>query len=376
MPRYQHLRLWDWPFQIVPDESYCTFLADRKQLAIDIRKLLRNLSRRDTSSIHILWAWFGAGKTHTLRHLSYRCKTEFQSLIPIYIEFPRATRSFKDLYSSLIINLDSELVQNSYLEVFTSPRKDEAQNNLNQTYPDLSNALKMLCMGGQEQQRIANYWLRGEKVPLRDLKNIGISSRIETDEQALQVITWLLTLINWAHSGSELSVSRILWMIDEFQRIENCRIQVQQDINGCLSSLFNRSPKSFSLFLSFTGPPSKKMPSWLSKELADRVGLEQVMLLPPLIFEEAEIFIRDVLNHFRDSNYKMDSTFPFTDKSIKEIIKLVDSKIGLKPRSILQACNVVLEEADMDIEEGKLSIIDASFVHKVLDDREFIETEE
>jgi len=96
--RYPHLHLVDWPFQTVPDERFYSFMADRTQPVFDIKTLLRNLSRRPSSSMHLMWAWFGAGKTHTLRHLEYLCKTEFTNIVPIYIEFPKSTKNFLDIY--------------------------------------------------------------------------------------------------------------------------------------------------------------------------------------------------------------------------------------------------------------------------------------
>ncbi len=105
MIRYPHLNLTDWPFRVVPDVSFYAFMADRKQLTQDIRVLLRNLSRRPTSSMHLMWAWFGAGKTHTLHHIEHLCKSEFDSITPIYVEFPRGAKSFLDVYRSFISRL-------------------------------------------------------------------------------------------------------------------------------------------------------------------------------------------------------------------------------------------------------------------------------
>ena len=58
---YPHLKLTRWPFPVVPDPDYCTFLAARSLLRDDVHDLLNALARRDTSSIHLFWAWFGAG---------------------------------------------------------------------------------------------------------------------------------------------------------------------------------------------------------------------------------------------------------------------------------------------------------------------------
>lgn len=49
--RYPHLHLTDWPFRIVPDESYCTFMADREQIVQEVKSMLRNLSRRDARNV-------------------------------------------------------------------------------------------------------------------------------------------------------------------------------------------------------------------------------------------------------------------------------------------------------------------------------------
>ncbi|MCK4239855.1 MAG: hypothetical protein KAX33_12065, partial [Candidatus Lokiarchaeota archaeon] len=147
--RYPHLQLIDWPFRIVPDENFYSFIADRTQLISDIKILQRNLSRRSSSSIHLMWAWFGAGKTHTLRHIEYLCKTE-KHIIPIYIEFPKTTKNFLDIYRNFISGIDIEMVNNAYLEVFTSQEKEKIQKELDFDFPDLSNALKLLYQGSSD----------------------------------------------------------------------------------------------------------------------------------------------------------------------------------------------------------------------------------
>ena len=63
---FEHLCLKHWPFVVVPEPGFCNFIADREQFRKDIDTLLRNLSRQNASSIHPIWSWFGAGKTHTL----------------------------------------------------------------------------------------------------------------------------------------------------------------------------------------------------------------------------------------------------------------------------------------------------------------------
>lgn len=375
--QFPHLHLVDWPFHVVPKDEHCSFIADRKQVQQDMINIFRNLSRRDASTIHVIWAYYGAGKTHTLKYISYRCKKDFSTFIPIYIEFPKDTHSFLDLYKSFIEKFDIETLQETFLEVFTSPKKDEARRKLHQDFPDLFNALSVLSQEKPDKVAIANYWLRAQNIPMRDLRTINLTTRIDGAEKALKVITWLITLFSWAHSDIASSTARIIWMIDEFQRMTKCRKPVQDEINGCLQSVYNRCPSSFTLFLSFSGDPSDKMPSWLSREVADRIGMEPIITLPPLSLNEAKQFIRDVLTQFRGNIDSAPSPiFPFSKNSIDAIVEWVNKKGKLKPRSIMQACDAVLKAADPKIESKTLQIVDTGFVSLVLKDRTFVETED
>src|SRR5690554_2977771 len=99
MEQFAHLGLTQWPFPVVPEPKYCTFLAARAQLRKDVETLLSSLSRRDTSSIHLFWSWFGAGKTHTLYYLANRAQQttnvpRANLMVTAYSEFPKAARGF------------------------------------------------------------------------------------------------------------------------------------------------------------------------------------------------------------------------------------------------------------------------------------------
>lgn len=338
--------------------------------------MFRNLTRKDSSTIHVIWAYYGAGKTHTLKFISHTCRTNYPRFIPVYIEFPKDTRSFLDLYISFIERYETEILQETFLEVFTSPKKEEAGKKLKQDFPDLFNAMSTLSQGRADQVDIANYWLRGQNLPIRDLRSVNITARLDNAEKALKVVTWIITLMLWANEN-QLSTPRLLWMIDEFQRISKCRKPVQDEINGCLQSTYNHCPSSFSLFLSFSGEPARLMPQWLSKELADRIGLQKVIVLPPLNTGEAKFFIKDLIENFRDPYHNVPNAyFPFSETAIMRIVDIVSQKSILKPRTIMQACDAVLEEADQLIETHQMTLIEAEFAANVLKDRSFVETED
>jgi hypothetical protein len=348
-------------------------MADRIQLTSEVKTLLKNLSRQPTSSIHLMWAWFGAGKTHTLKHIEYLCKNDFTSIIPIYVEFPKSSKNFLDVYRLFITAINHEVVENAYYEVFTSSTKDKILKELNTDFYDLSNALKFLYQGRPQEQEIAIRWLRTDYKEKQILKNIGVVKPIQTAEDAMKVISWIVRLINMGNLASG-KIQRVFWMIDEFQRIKDLRKPVIDEINSCLHSVFNRCPNGLSIIISFSGYPDKKLPEWLSPEIKDRLDRRH-LLLPPLSKDEALTFIKDVLKHFRNPLSDIfDEYFPFNYESIYTIIKIIEDKAKKqkrhdepKPRTIMRSFHMVLQEADLLIESGELKKIDSEFASHALE---------
>ncbi len=140
--RYPHLHLIDWPFQPA-SLGFSRFMADRNQLVADIVTTLRHLSRRSPSTIHLMWAWRGAGKSHSLMFMAHHCRNDFKGLLPVFTEFPEKVGGVRDLYRVFASQLDYELVKECFLEVVTSPLKVSAQKDLNIASPDCRPSAKM-----------------------------------------------------------------------------------------------------------------------------------------------------------------------------------------------------------------------------------------
>lgn len=370
---YPHLRLSRWPFPIVPDAEFCTFLAARKELQKDVHEMVEALARRDTSSIHLFWAWFGAGKTHTVKYLSHyatkiSAKEQQTRLIPVYSEFPKGSRSFLDLYRSMLASIDADVLSDAYLELATSKEPAHAQlhRRLQQTAPDLIAALHVSATGEPIAASTAFRWLRGDPVPLADLRKIGIVQRTTTSEEATRALTAIVSMLNAAAQSDGRPAARLIWIIDEFQRIKKAGPRGLDDINSGLHSSFNACPNSLSFILSFSGHPEAKLPDFFSRELRDRVGRTKVMVLPPMASDEGLKFLREVLAQFRTTEIPGNPFFPFTEASCKIIIADIESKGDLKPRSIMHACNAVLQEADPLLEKKELDVISVEFVKKTL----------
>lgn len=374
MPYFDHLGLVAWPFSIVPRQQHCDYLAGRAQLREDIAGLLRGLSRRDTSSIHILWSWLGAGKTHSLYFLMNECRKlndgAHVELYPIYSEFPKRARGFFDLYQSAILNLDRILLVDSFLEATTSPEWASRFGALSDANPDLSAAFRYMVMGNEFDQSIAIRWLRGDTLAISEYRRLGISQRVATADQAVRIFSILIELCDMAARSKGRQGFRVIWVLDEFQRIERCSPSVAREINAGLHSLFNACPASLTMIISFSGSPdAKRLPSWLSPELRDRIGATKVMVLPPFQPSEALEFIAEVLAHFRIPNTPVtDPFFPFTKEACEYVIAYLAKENDLRPRIIMHALHAILEAADSQIEQKKIKLIVRNFAESVLRD--------
>jgi hypothetical protein len=368
---YEHLGLRDWPFSVVPRPEHCTFIAGRPKLRHEIDSLLDVLGRRDTSSIHVLWSWYGAGKTHSLYYLRNAALSRTNKpiqLIPVYTEFPKGARGFIDLYRAFMNSFDRNLLLNAFLEFQTTAEGDRFYDNLRVQEPDFATALRLLAMGDSLKQQTAQRWLRGDALVASDLRPVGITQRISNAQQATRILTLTIKLLADAAVVQNYHSSRLVWLVDEFQRAEKAGAATLSDTNAGLHSLFNAAPTGFSPIISFSGSPTNQsLPDWFSPELRDRIGTTKVMVLPPLQPSEAAQFVKDVLEHYRlhDGNHRSDF-FPFNAESCKAIVNHVASNGDLRPRAIMNAFNAVLEAADPQVEKGKMRVIEPAFATRVL----------
>lgn len=370
---HAHLRLSRWPFPIVPDLEFCTFLAARKDVQKDVHDIVDNLARRDTSSIELFWAWFGAGKTHTLRYLSHyadkgSAKNGNGQLITVYTEFPKGAKSFLDLYRSLLVSIDMEALTEAYFDVAASKDAAHVQlvKRLKQAAPDLYMALHVLATGKEFESALAFRWLRSDPVPQAELKKIGIVQRMTTSEEATRSLASIVMLLDAAAKIQGRPGGRLIWIIDEFQRVQKTGQRGIDDINSGLHSTFNVCPNALTLVFSFSGKADERFPSFFSRELRDRIGRTKTVLLPPMSFDDATRFVREILGQFRIGSASSAPYFPFTEASAKAILADIEARGELKPRSIMHAFNAVLQEADQLIEKKKMDNISVDFAKKAL----------
>jgi len=372
-------RLKDWPFREVPEATRCTFVAGRPKLQQTLDRLVAGTGN-PASSIFLFWASLGAGKTHALYYLINQM-TSRELFLPIYSEYPESPSGFVEIYERLARNIEWDVVADACFTLFVEASGETAKglNQIKLVQPDIYRSFFLLAEGEDKAKaQLARRWLRGEQLPRAELKQTGLAQNLSSAGDCASAISVLAKLLGLRQkmSGAGQTPFRLVWIIDECQRLQNTPGRVNQEVNAALQSTFNSTPDHLTIILSFTGKPEKKFPSWLKPELADRIGAKNVILLPPLSKDEARTFLRDLLAHYRSAGKDIDALFPFSDAAVEHMLKrlmkgdlnafglgaLVEQE-GIRPRALIKCCQAILEEHM----EKKASLpIDEKFAASVL----------
>ena len=192
------------------------------------------------------------------------------------------------------------------------------------------------------------------------------------------MLSLLVHMLNVAAHAQGWPGARVIWLLDEFQRIQGATHRGIEGINAGLHSTFNACPTGLSLVFSFSGTPQPSgLPDWFSPELRDRIGRTRTIVMPSMSTDEARLFVKEVLGHFRAGSLpRGNELFPFTAASCKFIVERVASDAGLKPRALMQAFDGVLDAAEPLLQRGELQTIDPEFAKDVLREYQVVSPKE
>src|SRR3989344_1285434 len=320
------------PFSLVADEASSACWAGHRAVLTQLHKLCRVWANRSDSSLDVMWANLGAGKTHALFHLRHLLFTGFQTNPPAivaYGEVPEHLKHFIELYRPLVTTL---------------PIKEIAELGLKHGKGAMSasvgRACRALAFGNENEQRLARDWIIGARPGLRELKSVtGIDSRIETDVDAEGILT---EIVHLAASGGR----RAVILLDEFQRVGHLGQRTREALLSHIRALFSHNSSYFSMVLAVGSRMEKTAIEILSAELRTIMGMRPAISLPEMNKEEAEEFVLQRFAWYRPEGYTGAPEYPFTLEDIKYVIAyLVDSaKVRLIPRTLLQVFGIIYDE--------------------------------
>lgn len=349
---YEHLNLKAWPFQIIPDEEFAKIWAGRAQTKKQLDLLVKQMQFIPKSSIYLLWANFGMGKTHTLLHLQYLCHRTKDQLIPIYVVMPNRPSGFVDLYRSIVSAFPLEILTDQLIKVSSSSSGSLIQNPLFSRSPGIVNALLAYRSGDYERMVVARQWLIAQPgLTNHDLRLIGVSHKIRTPEDAINSLTTLTRLYAY---GSKTPIKLVV-LLDEYQRIGELRPPIRNEINAGMTTYFNANPAGLEVFLTFAFGRQDNVFFLISDELKSRISPERINL-DVFTKDQAIEFIRDLLAQFRvtkDARW----SFPFSPGAINKIVETIADRKSLTPRRIMKLADHVLLTSQINRSDDRIDEI-------------------
>src|SRR5207253_797365 len=141
--------------------------------------------------------------------------------------------------------------------------------------PGVVNALLAIRSGENPKAALARQWLSATSgLTSTERKSIGVNYLIRSPEDAINALTTLTRLTTYGTNNS----TKLVLMLDEFQKIGEIRGAVANEIKSALHTLFNENPKSLALFLAFSSGRQENVYYLLSPELRSRTDPETISL--------------------------------------------------------------------------------------------------
>jgi hypothetical protein len=224
-------------------------------------------------------------------------------------------------------------------------------------------ALLAIRSGDSEKTAWARQWLSAQTgLSASELRRIGIANRIKVPEDAISALTTLTRLANFKSDPP----SKLVIMIDEFQRIGELREAIRREINSGLHTYFNENSDGLEIVLSFSFGREDNVSFLLSDELKSRAK-PQTISLNIMTETEAIEFIRDLLEQFRvekDTRW----AFPFSPASVKTLVSRVGKTKPITPRRLMLYADHVLTQSQYAHGTGYQGEVTESEVRQLLDD--------
>jgi len=336
-----------WPFGLVPPtESTSTWLG-RPEFKANLDRVVAGWGFRTTSSIYLLWADFGAGKTHAMRYLEGLGANLENPAMAVYAELPSETMDFLGVYQQIVRQIPESSLRYSINKLRASEGSAWLDASALSGDRDTPRVLWQLSeLPDDEIGDISRKWLSGGKMTASELRRLGGVAPIKTSNDALRVLSTLQRML--VEYGG---FSRFVLLLDEFQRVGQANRSKLRDVNAGLHRFFNNCPENLSIFLSYSIGLSDAIKHLVTEELMSRI--EEEMSLNMLSATEATEFVKDTI---RNASENDDWNYCITEDALEIIVERLGNESGgkLTPRRLMQVFGNIFESSltsgrDMDL---------------------------
>lgn len=319
------------PFGLTATPQSARCWAGRPSVLQRLERLRRAYQSRPDSSLDVVWANLGAGKSHLLYYFAQLLSApdDQPGMIASVVEVPDHAKSFLDLYRRIVMELPLPILAKVIA------------NSATDLPADLRKASHALLHGGSTERDLAKDWIWGGHPHIRDLRSaIGVGERIETDQRAADILSAI------ARACASASI-RLVLLLDEFQRLAPLQQKIRTAIQSNIRSVFSANASYFSTVIAIGSRAEQTALEVLPQELRTLMGVRPTVALPEMDEAEALQFIQERLAFFRPPQYSGSALAPLGDIAVKAALAHVREMDGARftPRNVLQVLGELYDEA-------------------------------
>jgi len=336
--KFPGLYFREWPCQNVSIDQPVEVWADRVTALQEIAGLLEYLNSVDRTSLHLMWADLGCGKTHTMGFIKHLCLTKYVNIYPLYTLVPNRIASFVDQYRNVISAFNFDDIRQMTRDIIAKNGEDYLLCRVLGGSEEFFNVVKSMSFGSSDTRSVGKRWLAGSTAISRaELLLIGASRTIRTSDDALAILQGLSRTV--IHSKPN---RRLLVMIDEFQRLHESSDKISKNVGIGLHTFYNAVPRRLSILLSFACRKKENVDVILSQELKSRADTRSIQL-PEMNREEVTVFVRELFDAFRTAKEPPTSLFPLHSDCLAVLLNdIVARKKFICPREITKRIDLLL----------------------------------
>jgi len=344
-------------FYVLTDRDYQMYFA-RNAIDSQLRRLIDEAHRGNNTLKAVLYGEWGAGKTHTMRHLKHQLESHNSK--PgrvVLIDLPDINKksTFNDLQYTLLNDIGFEVARDWIKQFNTRHNDAEKRVKAFTGSSDITKALLTLGVFGDAAQ-VAWAWLGGSNIG-NEGRSVGLPPTITQSKTFTMILRMLGQL------SDECDGKRLTYMIDEADKLEN--ITDDDAVNQwveCVKELADINNDECGLVFSAGFTDIDLMPKMLKEQqVQTRFTQGHYIVLHSFQIPETEDFLRSLFSAWIDGPKRTQimkdhggeadgesltpTTFPFTDQSLALFAQHLCRNAVTSPRDIQAGLHTAINYA-------------------------------
>jgi len=273
----------------------------------------------------LYWGPYGGGKTHTL----FKVLKELGDRVdihPVFVECPylKGTSTFTVLYEKTMNQLGMDFVLNLFRESLNHVARKTGITNPEEAVKMLSSLLGEEDLGRavyQLTQPSSSFdpmwlwrWLTASGISAKDRVELRVTADLKTadPEKLANILLTIGRLLN------EFKNETLVLVFDELDRAKALSRDSIGTFSTAFTTLTDPSQTYVSVFLATSANRIADVPGIISEAVRSRLTRENVKEIPPMVSEDVEPFIKDIIGYNRPNGLKLDSLLQKARSQTKE----------------------------------------------------------